>query len=263
MRILGLMTGTSVDSADFALVDFSRDGDVLHARVKNSGEHPWPEALRGRVLEAVTSASVPSLAELTLLDAHVGEFLAGVVTSVRNDARERGSDTPLDLVVSPGQTLFHNVEGGRTLATLAIGDASRVHAATGIAALSTVRSADIARGGTGAPLAPLLDQLLLGPNGGCAVNIGGIANATLCTPAAVGPTAPPLVRAGDTGPGNGLIDATAALRTGTACDTDGARAAAGRVDDTLISHFPFRSPRAGSIFRRRGSMLAHAKRAST
>ncbi len=233
MRILGLMTGTSVDSADFALVDFTRDGDTLHARIAASGERPWPSALRLRVLEAVTRADVPSLAALTLLDAEVGEFLGSVVNDVRMSHARAGA--PIDLVVSPGQTLFHNVDQGRTLATLAIGDSSRIHATTGIPTLGTVRSADIARGGTGAPLAPLLDRLLLGPEGGCAINIGGIANATMCIPQTVGTRKEPALRAGDTGPGNGLIDAAAAERTGTACDTDGALAAAGQVHAPLLA----------------------------
>lgn len=233
MRILGLMTGTSVDSADFAVVDFTHEGDTLHARIADSGEKPWPRELRSRVLDAVTRAEVPSLASLTLLDAEVGEFLAGVVGDVR-DRISIGTDTPIDLVVSPGQTLFHNVEKGRTLATLAIGDPSRIHTATDIPTLGTVRNADIARGGTGAPLAPLLDRLLLGPEGGCAVNIGGIANATMCFPATVGTAGIPKLRAGDTGPGNGLIDAVAAERTGTACDTDGALAKAGNVHEQLL-----------------------------
>lgn len=268
MRVLGLMTGTSVDAVDYALVSFfDREGETdqpwtLRARIEAAGERAWPADLRARLTRLITDPATASLPRLIELDAEVGTFLGAVARAV---CREGGAErldgaarmdgaSHVDLIVCPGQTVFHHVQGAATLGTLALGNPARVHDDTGIPVLSHVRDADIAAGGTGAPLAPILDALLAGDTGGCFVNIGGIANLTVvpaCSTAegthalteaphpATGPTSVPLplgagIIAGDTGPGNALIDAAVFTRTGHVVDEGGALAASGKIHGPLL-----------------------------
>src|SRR5699024_11645120 len=133
-----------------------------------------------------------------------------------------------DLIASHGQTLYHEVRDGHVLSTLQIGDPSRLAAATGVPVLHDLRSADVAAGGHGAPLAPLLAQLLLGADerGRTAVlNIGGISNLSL-----VGGVAGDDVLSGDLGPSNALLDAAVHAATGRAACVDAAHARTGTVD---------------------------------
>lgn len=229
MRVLGLMTGTSVDAVDYALVNLDdRDAAAdrpwtLRARIEAAGEASWPGDLRARLTRLILDPGAESLPGLIELDAEVGTFLGTVARAV---CREAGR---VDLIVCPGQTIFHHTGGGRTLGTLALGNPARVHHETGVPVLSHVRDADIAAGGTGAPLAPILDALLAGNTGGCFVNIGGIANLTAVSALGAG------IIAGDTGPGNALIDAAALARTGHPVDEGGALAASGQIHGPLLT----------------------------
>jgi anhydro-N-acetylmuramic acid kinase len=237
MRILGMMSGTSADAVDTALVDLRRDPadpDVLTARLLDVDEHEWPPPLREQILDALPPAR-SDVEAWNMLHARIGEHLGQVAGRVLE--RAGGAD----LVVSHGQTLHHWVEAdGRARGTLQVGDAARIAAATGTSVLHDVRGADIARGGQGAPLAPVLDVLLVGEEGGAVLNLGGIANVTLVEPApaeggAGGPDGP-VVRAGDVGPANALLDS--AVRRGTdgrlRCDEGGRLAAAGTVDQRVL-----------------------------
>lgn len=225
MRVLGMMSGTSLDAIDVALVDFSRDGEdpsVLEARLVHLGEEPWPEGT-GDALRAALPPAPAGVATWNRLHAAVGEAFAAAA------ARVLAAHGGADLVATHGQTLHHDVrEDGTAHATLQIGDASRLAAATGLPVLHDLRAADVAAGGQGAPLAPLLDQLLLGhEEPTAALNIGGIANLTL-----VG--GEELV-AGDTGPGNALLDAAVHAATGAPADHDAALARQGRVDPAALA----------------------------
>jgi anhydro-N-acetylmuramic acid kinase len=220
-----MMSGTSIDAVDTALVDLQRDREdpgLLHADLLDTREHPWPEDLRGRLLDVLAPAT-SDVGNWTRLHAEVGDHL-GLVARTVLDATGGA-----DLVCCHGQTLFHGVDAdGHAWGTLQIGDMARVAAATGTGVLFDVRSADLARGGQGAPLAPVLDTLL-GPGPGSAVlNLGGIANATVITEHGV--------LAGDLGPANALIDAAVheASHGTEACDRDGLLARAGHVDPVLL-----------------------------
>ncbi len=223
MRVLGMMSGTSLDAIDVAVVDFDRDQDdpaLAHARILHHGEHPWPGQLR-RDLLAVLPPATSDVGTWCRLHAQVGDAFAEA-------ARLTLEQQSADLVCTHGQTLFHWVQDSRVRGTLQIGDASRIAAATGLPVLSDVRSADIARGGHGAPLVPILDQLVFGETPTAVVNIGGIANVSLVGRGDV--------IAGDIGPGNALIDA--AVLHGTdgeqTRDLDGELARAGAVDQELL-----------------------------
>ena len=220
-----MMSGTSLDAIDVALVDFTRDPadpSVLEARLVHLGEEPWPEGT-GDALRAALSPAPADVATWNRLHAAVGEAFAAAA------ARVLAAHGGADLIATHGQTLHHDVRADGTVgATLQIGDASRLAAATGLPVLHDLRAADVAAGGQGAPLAPLLDQLLLGhEEPTAALNIGGIANLTL-----VG--GEELV-AGDTGPGNALLDAAVHAATGAPADHDAALARQGEVDPAALA----------------------------
>lgn len=212
MKALGLISGTSADGLDAALIEI-RGGrpDLLAART-----FPYPAPLRRRVLAAPRA----SAAELAALHADLGDFFA-------RSAKQflRGKPRPA-VVGSHGQTVFHIP--GR--ASLQLGDAARIAAALGIPVVSDFRAADIAAGGSGAPLAPILDEILFGDlsGGTVALNLGGIANVTYVRDGRV--------RAGfDVGPANAPLDAVCRLAGGRPFDRDGRRARKGRVDERLLA----------------------------
>src|SRR5699024_5895896 len=220
MGVLGMMSGTSLDAIDVALVEFTRAPDrptTLRAHLLHVGEEPWPATTRD-ALRAVLPPAPADVAAWSRLHAAVGEAFATAA------ARVLAAHGGADLIASHGQTLYHEVRDGHVLSTLQIGDPSRLAAATGVPVLHDLRSADVAAGGHGAPLAPLLDQLLLGADerGRTAVlNIGGISNLSL-----VGGVAGDEVLSGDLGPGNALLDAAVHAATGRAADVDAAPATA-------------------------------------
>ncbi|WP_117208998.1 anhydro-N-acetylmuramic acid kinase [Allorhizocola rhizosphaerae] len=209
MRVLGLISGTSHDGIDWAVVDFALSGDTLVGRVESYGTTPYPSGLRSRLLRALPPAAV-SLREVCELDTLIGQAFA---TVARSD---------VDLICSHGQTVYHWAGRG----TLQIGQPAWIAERTGVPVVSDVRARDIAAGGHGAPLVPVLDRLLLAGLAGrvAALNIGGIANITVLDP----------LVAYDIGPGNALIDAMALRLTGAHYDEDGRLAAAGTVDRALL-----------------------------
>lgn len=237
-----MMSGTSLDAIDVALVELSRDQDdpaTVQGRILHHGEHPWPAQLR-RDLLAVLPPATSDVGTWCRLHAQVGDAFADAARAALSDAAGTTGATsatgvegpavggPADLICTHGQTLYHWVQDGRAHGTLQIGDASRIAAATGLPVLFDVRSADMARGGHGAPLVPVLDQLVFGDRPTAVINIGGIANVSLVGAGEV--------IAGDIGPGNALIDA--AVLRGTrgeqTCDLNGHLARSGRVDQELL-----------------------------
>jgi anhydro-N-acetylmuramic acid kinase len=200
MRVVGLISGTSMDAIDVAAADFRLQGDRIELHPVGVASFPYQTALR-RDLEAALPPAPVSAEALCRLDTEVGRAFAEVATkSVRELAPGAG------LVASHGQTLYHWVAQGRALGTLQIGQPAWIAEGTGLPVVADLRAADVAAGGQGAPLAALFDTLLLaGQATGHGrvpgmLNIGGIANLTV-----VGADRDPV--AFDTGPGNALIDA--------------------------------------------------------
>ncbi|MET9244417.1 anhydro-N-acetylmuramic acid kinase [Nonomuraea sp. NPDC003709] len=223
MRILGMISGTSHDGIDVAVVDFELVGGLLEGRVGHTASTPYPAELRARLIAALPPAET-TLAEVCVLDTLIGQSFAGAAAS----AIALGG--PVDLIVSHGQTVFHWVEGTHALGTLQIGQPAWIAERTGVPVLSDVRVRDITAGGHGAPLVSVLDGLLLRAHegGAAALNLGGIANMTV-------------VRGGelyayDIGPANALIDAvvTSSGLNERGFDADGRIAASGRVDERLL-----------------------------
>lgn len=222
MRVIGLISGTSFDAIEAAAVDFELAGDTLEARVVATSSTPYEPDLRRRIAAALPPAQT-TLEEVCALDTLIGQAFAGAAAALE-------LDPPADLVCSHGQTVFHWVEGTRALGTLQLGQPAWIAERLGIPVVSDVRIRDIATGGQGAPLASVLDVLLLGgaERACAALNLGGIANVTVIRPGEE-------PRAYDTGPANALLDlAMTRDGVGETFDRDGARARRGRVDAEVL-----------------------------
>ncbi|NNM87207.1 MAG: anhydro-N-acetylmuramic acid kinase [Phycisphaerae bacterium] len=232
--IIGLMSGTSVDSIDAAIVEIRGRAPRLSVKLLHHYQANWPPQLRRRLLAAMAPApsSAAEICELNFLTA--GAFAA----AVRSALQQAGvAPHRVSAVASHGQTVCHLPPrpGRRTGSTLQLGDVAVIATLTGIPTIGNFRSADMAVGGHGAPLVPWADAILLRDvkRARAIQNIGGIANVTYLPPGQ-GFSA---VRAFDTGPGNMAIDALISIATGgrQRCDTNGHIARQGRVDDRLFA----------------------------
>ncbi|WP_424188640.1 anhydro-N-acetylmuramic acid kinase [Actinokineospora sp. G85] len=212
-RVVGLISGTSIDGIDVAVADLSVVDGVVELVPVDHGEVPYPDDVRA-ALRAALPPNACDAAAVCAIDTRVGQAFGAAAAGFAEGA---------DLVASLGQTLYHWVDGGRCLGTLQVGEPTWIAEATGLPVVSNLRSRDVATGGHGAPLAGVLDRLLLADEpGAAAVNLGGIANVTVDGTAF------------DTGPANALLDAAALARTGAPLDLDGALAAAGAIRRDLL-----------------------------
>lgn len=226
---LGLISGTSADGIDAALVQFDASGERLHATLRFGRTYPWPEALRRQLVALGQQAAMLTLDDIATLDVRIGEQFAQVALRALADA---GVDpAAVRAIGSHGQTLRHGATRQPPF-TLQLGDANVIAERTGITTVADFRRRDVAAGGHGAPLLPALHAALLHSRDEdrAVLNLGGIANLTLLP--AVG-----AVRGFDTGPANGLMDAWCLRHTGCAYDANGALAAGGRVDEALLARW--------------------------
>jgi anhydro-N-acetylmuramic acid kinase len=230
MIVAGVMSGTSADGIDVALVRLGqrpRHGFELLGHA----EYPYPKKVRAAVLAAM-NASQASVADLSRLNFLLGELYSEAVL-----ATERQLHVKLDLVGCHGQTLYHQGEpqrflGRKLAATWQTGEAATIAAKVGVPVVSDFRPADMAAGGKGAPLVPFLDYMLFrdARRGRIVQNIGGIANLTAIPAKAAASD----VIAFDTGPGNMVIDAVIEKLLGQPFDRGGRIAASGKVLDNII-----------------------------
>lgn len=205
MRVAGVMSGTSLDGINVAIVEIrGRRIETIAFR-----STPYPK----RVREALLNLS--TVAEVSRLNFELGELYAKAILAI---------EQPVELIGLHGQTIYH--QGGKH--TLQIGEAAVVAERTGVDVISNFREADIAAGGQGAPLVPFVDRLLFGGSRKprAILNIGGIANVTLL----------PEGIAFDTGPGNMVIDALVTHMTNgrQRFDRDGKIARRGTVSMDLL-----------------------------
>lgn len=223
MRVMGLISGTSMDGIDIATADFQLDGDRVEMSPLGSLAVPYHAELRAE-LEAALPPAGTTAATICRLDNEVGRAFASAAESALEQL-----GVGAELVVSHGQTLYHWIDEGRARGTLQIGQPAWIAEATGLPVVADLRAADVAAGGQGAPLAAIFDVLLLGGrNRICAaLNLGGIANVTV-----VGPGLSPI--AFDTGPGNTLIDAAVRHLTGGSFDRGGEIARQGTIHQPLL-----------------------------
>lgn len=244
--VVGLMSGTSADGIDAALVRIRGSGPGARVEVLAAATTPFP----ARVRDAIQGLARAGAADIARWNMRLGEMFADAALDA---IRRAGLQTRrVHLVGSHGQTIAHVPRArGRGAATLQIGEPSVIAERTGLPVVADFRVRDAAAGGEGAPLVPWADWVLLRPRRGArlAQNLGGVGNVTVVTPRADD------VFAFDTGPGNAPIDAAAFLATGgrRRFDEGGALAARGRADDRevrrLLAHPWFRRPPPKSLDR--------------
>lgn len=229
MIVLGVMSGTSADGADLALVRLEGRPPRLRWELLERRSAPYPEGLFARVRQAQQDR-VLGPRDLAWLHHDLGRFYAEAAAPFRGRA---------ELAALAGQTVWHEPPG----VTWQLGEPSWLAEALGVPVVHDFRPADLAAGGEGAPLVPYPDLLLYGEEGvrRSVHNLGGISNLTYL------PGRDPAgVLAFDTGPGNCLID-EAAARMGERYDAGGRIAAEGRVDEALVevwfNHAYLRRPR--------------------
>jgi anhydro-N-acetylmuramic acid kinase len=229
LTVLGLMSGTSVDGLDAALVHLRQDGDALVARVLGYHEAEIDRELRRRVC-ALFRPEESRVDEVCEVNVELGEACA---RAGREALRRAGLDG-VDLVASHGQTVWHQVAEHHTRSTLQLGEPSVLAERLRATVVADFRPRDIAAGGQGAPLASWPDALLFGSDtvSRAVQNIGGIGNVTWIP---AGRRWDEML-AWDTGPGNALIDRTVWRLTDgrQQYDRDGALAAAGTPDVALV-----------------------------
>ncbi len=228
--VVGLMTGTSTDGVDAVLAQIEGSGEATSAEVLAHLSSEIPAELRGDLFTLfMPDAQVDDLCRANFA---LGEVLANAALAVIEEAGMTPEE--VDLVGSHGQTVRHLPAGG-VPSTLQIGEPAVIAQRTGITTIADFRPADIAVGGEGAPLVPLVDYLLFRDDeaGRLMLNIGGIANVTVL---AAGAT-PDAVLAFDLGPGNMLVDGAIAHLTGGVerYDDGGRRAERGTADESWVS----------------------------
>jgi anhydro-N-acetylmuramic acid kinase len=234
MLVVGLMSGTSVDGIDAALVEIQGKTRDLQVKLISGETYPYPPALRAQIL-AVCGGQVLSMEKLAELDDAIANFFAQAAIQIQSGGLRA------TLIGSHGQTLFHRpAQADRMGYSQQVGRGAVIAKATGINTIDDFRTADIEAGGQGAPLVPKTDAYLLGDDRHhlCVQNIGGIGNCTYLPPHSEADWEE-RVQGWDTGPGNSLIDlAIADITNGVdTYDADGATAARGSVDQELVQRW--------------------------
>ncbi len=237
MKVLGLMSGTSADGIDVALVRIAGAPPGISAKPERHFHAPFPADVRQAILRLANGAPTTT-AEISQLNFLIGEeFARAAIAACR---AWRVPMRQISLIGSHGQTIFHQgvptrfLAGRRIASTLQIGEPSIVAERTGVPTIADFRPADMAAGGQGAPLVPFVDYLLYwhARIGRVALNIGGIANVTVIPAGARAKD----VFAFDTGPGNMIVDAIVEIATrGRKCyDRDARIAFGGRTIPRLL-----------------------------
>ncbi|MBF2000876.1 MAG: anhydro-N-acetylmuramic acid kinase [Synechococcales cyanobacterium M58_A2018_015] len=240
MRVIGLMSGTSVDGIDAALVEISGPPDDLQLYLLQGHTYPYPPALRTQIL-AVCAGAPLTMAALAELDDQIATCFAEAALQVQ-------THPPAELIGSHGQTVFHRPpvpnNGHRQLGySLQLGRGALIAQLTGIPTISNFRAADIAVGGQGAPLVPAVDVCLLRHDtlDRCVQNIGGMGNVAYLPARGRSATAGSgtTFLGWDTGPGNALLDLAVQHFSGGSqtFDRDGAWAAQGTPCQALVQQW--------------------------
>lgn len=220
---VGLMSGTSADGIDAALVQFPATGGC---RFIHGYTHAWAAATRTALIELGQGADIGSLDTLGQLDAQVAIAFAEAANKL---LKQTGvAHSAVSAIGSHGQTIRHRPLADPAF-TWQIGDGNRIAELTGITTVADFRRRDVAAGGHGAPLMPAFHLAMLGnaDEDRAILNLGGIANLSL------------IRRDGhilgfDTGPANALLDSWCQRHRGQPYDADGAFAASGQVDQSLL-----------------------------
>lgn len=234
---IGLMSGTSLDGVDAAVVQIEGSGSQSKVKLLHYYSRPYGDELRGKIKELCSPTS-SDVVRICGMNAYMGEVFAEAALEA---AKEAGlAKDEIDFVSSHGQTVWHmpeSLENNPYLirSTLQIGDLSVIAKRTGWLTVGDFRPADMAVGGQGAPLVPYGDLILFGhpEKGRLLQNIGGIGNCTALPPGGGAED----VFAFDTGPGNMVIDQTVLSLTDgrMSYDAEGAWAALGTPNEELLA----------------------------
>lgn len=219
---IGMISGTSRDGVDVALVRF--DGD--RPEILSSNCLPYPPDLATALDCMIQAGERPAENQLDQLDQQLAEFFAGAALRV---LEQTGIDArTVTAIGSHGQTVWHQ-PGGNRPESIQLGNPQRIADITGIVTVGDFRRADIEAGGQGAPLAPLLHRALFKPESGTRVvlNLGGIANISILN-------SDGSVSGFDTGPANCLLDGWIREHKGQSYDEHGAWSAGGAVNELLL-----------------------------
>lgn len=237
-KVIGLISGTSVDGIDAALVEISGTELDLKIELLAGTTYRYPPGLREKILAVCAGAAI-SMAELAQLDDAIAKVFAQAAQSIQTDHPKA------ELIGSHGQTVYHRPpnmpDSSTTLGySLQLGRGEVIAQLTGINTISNFRVADIACGGQGAPLVSRIDAFVLShpTEHRCIQNIGGIGNVTYLPPRSQENWLH-LVRGWDTGPGNSLLDLAVQYLTGGSktYDQDGAWAASGTPCFPLVERW--------------------------
>jgi len=221
---IGLMSGTSMDGIDAALVSF----EASSVNLVQTLEHRYPDDLRNSLLRAVREPQRCTVDDIGALDRRVGLCFRDAGIAIQEGA---GIDAArIRAIGSHGQTLRHQPDAPHPF-TMQIGAPSIIAAGTGITTIANFRSSDMAHGGQGAPLVPPFHEWLFHEAGKRRVvlNIGGMANITVLAAGDEKTTG------FDTGPGNTLLDAWIERHMGKSFDKDGAWSASGEINKDLLA----------------------------
>jgi anhydro-N-acetylmuramic acid kinase len=231
IRALGLMSGTSMDGIDVALVETDGEWEVSRG---HAATYPYSDAFRAQLRAGLADAAAITRREerpgrLRLLEQYLTELSAEAIGHYLVDHRIAAET--IDVIGFHGHTVLHRPADRLTVQ---IGDGERLAALTGIDVVYDLRAADVAAGGQGAPLVPVYHLALVGKLAGpvAVVNIGGVANLTWV---GGGPDAERSCLAFDTGPGSALIDDWMLGKAGRVLDADGDCAARGCVDGSVLA----------------------------
>ncbi|MFH0925918.1 MAG: anhydro-N-acetylmuramic acid kinase [bacterium] len=239
-RVIGLMSGTSLDGIDASLVEINGCGLETETKLIAFNTYPYSSEVRKKILECCSpvTGTVDKVCYLNFL---LGELFAEACIKITREAKLSLQD--IDLIGSHGQTIYHQPmpkpgDGYHLKSTLQIGEPSVIVERTGIATVSDFRSRDVAAGGEGAPLTPYMHYLVFGNKNHnnknrLIINIGGIANFTLLPSCAEVSD----IIGFDTGPGNIVIDGVTRRVTEwqKLFDTDGKLASEGSLNEELLS----------------------------
>ena len=229
---IGINSGTSMDSMDIALIQIHGSGSSAQMQIKMYNHFLFPDGLKQYTLACVDRGGFKDISQLNVL---LGRIFANTVKEFLDLLDINAED--VDFIGSHGQTVFHHPNTERLFrynvhSTMQIGDPAVIAQETGILTVGDFRAADVAAGGSGAPLMPYLDYIVFrddARNRGM-LNIGGIANFSVLNKKG----SLDAMMAFDTGPGNIMIDFTVQKFFDRPFDADGAIARSGRVNEELL-----------------------------
>jgi len=234
MKVIGLMSGTSVDGVDAALVEITGQRDNIRVQLLAGETYPYPEQLQANVL-TVCGGKPLTMAECCAIDDAIAQYFAQCAQRL-----EQASNTTAQLIGSHGQTVFHRPPKDTLGYSVQFGRGAMIANLTQRPTVSNFRAADIAQGGQGAPLVPKVDACLLShPQlSRCVQNIGGISNVTYLPPRCEA-NWETNVFGWDNGPGNSLLDLAVQRLTngGKQYDEAGQWASQGTPNQELVQQW--------------------------